>query len=159
MGQATFIDLSQTSRSGVPNINFQDAIESAAYNFPKAIAVGAGDWARGYGTSQSKGKLSSFLIYMPLLKPGLNGSIPINTSAKVKFGKEKIPIKLVFGGPSEASGTLFGLGVEMGSYRQLIRMDYHKFNPEHGGASGLKNDEISVWQDRDFHYHVRKWHQ
>ena len=45
----------------------------------------------------------------------------------------------------------------MGGSRQLIRMDYHRYNPGHGGASGLKPDEIAVWRDGDFHYHVRKW--
>ncbi|MEJ2743803.1 MAG: hypothetical protein P8176_15365 [Gammaproteobacteria bacterium] len=118
-----------------------------------------GDWGKGYSTSSKRHKLKSFLIYMPLLTPGSGGSIPIKTPAKVRFGKDKVPVKLVFGGPGGASGTLFGLGMEMGKKRKLVRMDYHRFNPGHGGSSGLKNYELSIWRDGNFHYHVRKWHQ
>lgn len=88
---------------------------------------------------------------------GARGEILIPTPAKISFGRFKVPLKLVFGGPRRASGTLFGLGVRMGGNRQLIRMDYHRYNSGHGGATGLKSDEIAVWRDGDFHYHVRKW--
>ena len=33
-------------------------------------------------------------------------------------------------------------------------MDYHRFNQEYGGATGIKNGEIAVLKDDNFHYHV-----
>ena len=94
---------------------------------------------------------------MPLLNSGAAGSTAIRTPAKVRFGNQKIPVKIVFGGPSKASGALFGLGMEMGKQRQLVRMDHHRFNEGHGGPTGLKGNELSIWRDGDFHYHVNKW--
>jgi hypothetical protein len=38
-------------------------------------------------------------------------------------------------------------------------MDYHPFNAGHGGAAGLKANELSVWRDDPFHYHVIRWSQ
>jgi len=158
MGQMTSFSPATAARSGIPNLNYQDAIESALYNMPKAIATGVSNWGKGYSKSKRKGKkLKGFLIYMPLISAGTSGAIPIRTPAKVRFGNKKVPVKLVFGGPAGASGTLFGLGMQMGSLRQLVRMDYHRFNSGHGGSTGLKGNEISVIKDNNFHYHVNKW--
>lgn len=99
-----------------------------------------------------------FLIYMPLLNAGAAGETAIKTPAKVRFGNEKIPVKIIFGGPGKARGSLFGLGMEMGGKRQLVRMDHHRFAENHGeGATGLKANELPVRRDGDFHYHVNKW--
>ena len=57
---------------------------------------------------------------MPLVTPAIGGAAAVPTPAKVKFGNKKVPVKLVFGGPRGASGQLSGLGVQMGSLRQLI---------------------------------------
>ena len=159
MGQATSFTATDAARSGIPNINFQDAIESAAYNMPKAIATGMGNWGKGYSKSRRRGqRLQSFLIYMPLLRAGGAGAIPIRTPARVRFGRERVPVSLVFGGGANHSGTLFGLGMRMGNVsRQLVRMDYHRFNAGHGGVSGLQQRELAVFRDNDFHFHVNKW--
>ncbi|WAU72730.1 hypothetical protein [Acinetobacter sp. TR11] len=42
----------------------------------------------------------------------------------------------------------------MGKDRQLFRMDYHSWNV---GATGVKNEEIHIFKDDPFHYHVMKW--
>ena len=129
---------------------------------PKAIATGMWDWGKGYSKSKRKGKkLKAFLIYMPLISKGKSGEAGgealVRTPAKVRFGNEKIPVKLVFGGSNDAAGTIFGLGMKMGVSRQLVRIDYHKFASNHGGETGLKGNEISVIKDNNFHYHVNKW--
>lgn len=104
-------------------------------------------------------KLNGFLIYMPLFVPGTGVRSTVPTGTKVRYKNIKVPIKLVFGGSANAAGQLFGIGAEMGKQRQLIRMDYHPFNAGHGGASGVKGGEISVWRDDPFHYHIRNWNQ
>lgn len=82
----------------------------------------------------------------------------ISTGAKIKFGNEKVPIKLVFGaGKKGASGQLFGLGMQMKNLRQLIRMDHHKAATGHGGENGAKARELGYWTDGDFHYHIMQW--
>ncbi|WP_159675658.1 hypothetical protein, partial [Andreprevotia sp. IGB-42] len=141
-------------------VNFSEAMENAAINLPRAIGIGVGDWAKGYVTSKEKGKkLTGFLIYMPLVMKGPGGGVAITTPAKVRFGQEKVPIKIVFGGPAGAAGQLTGIGMEMGSLRQLVRMDYHSWAPGHGGISGLQGGEMVNWVDGSFHYHVRFWNQ
>jgi RHS repeat-associated protein len=156
LGKAT--QIADTPRTGLPNIDYKAALRSATYNIPAAIATGIGNWSLGYQRSRRKGnKVKSFLLYMPLITSGIGGEITMPTPAKISFGRYKVPLKLVFGGPKKASGTLVGIGVNMAGNRQLIRMDYHKYNSGHGGTSGLKADEIAVWRDGDFHYHVRKW--
>jgi RHS repeat-associated protein len=160
MGQSTSINLNSQNYSLLPNVNFQDAIESATYNFPKAIGIGIGNWSKGYATTKQKhgaNSLKGFLLYMPLAVAGLP-SVAIPTPAKIKFGNVKVGIDLVFGSSnSNASGQLFGIGIDMAKKRQLVRMDYHTFNTGHGGASGVKLNEISVIRDGNFHYHVLKW--
>ncbi len=159
MGQATSLPSSALSRSGRPDANLQDAIESAAFNMPRAIATGMGNWGKGYSKSKRRGhKLRAFLIYMPLLRTGSGGSIPLKAPARVRFGKQRVPVNLVFGGPSDANGTLFGLGMHVGTFsRQLIRMDYHTFREGHGGVSGLQQRELAIIRDSNFHYHINKW--
>ncbi len=96
---------------------------------------------------------------MPIVTKGVAGQTAITTPAKITFAREKVPVKLVFGGPSNAAGQLTGIGMEMGSLRQLIRMDYHAWASGHGGAAGVQRGEIAAWPDGDFHYHVRDWGQ
>ncbi len=160
MGQTTLIPGSATQFSSIPNINISEAIESASYSFPKAIGTGIGNWSKGFARSKSRGGINSlkaFLLYMPITSAG-GPRLSVATPAKVRFGSRKVPIKLVFGSSSpRASGQLFGIGVDMGTKRQLVRMDYHEFNAGHGGATGLKGNEISVIRDGNFHYHVNKW--
>jgi RHS repeat-associated protein len=161
MGSGTTFTPADAVRSvGLNGVDFGEAFESAARNFPRAIATGIGDWSRGYSTSFQKGKrVTGALLYMPLVSAGIPGSIAVTTPARIRFGKEKVPLKLVFGGPGGASGTLGGVGLEMGSLRQLVRMDYHVFNAGHGGATGLKPNELAVIRDGSFHFHVNKWNQ
>ncbi|MTW09195.1 hypothetical protein GM658_01145 [Pseudoduganella eburnea] len=164
-GGASGIPTDYTGRSlGLAGINFGDAMESAAFNLPRAIGTGIGDWASGYAVSREKGKkLTGALVYMPLVTGGMLGNgkplAVIPTPAKVRFGPERGPVKLVFGGPVGADGQLSGIGLEMGITRQLVRMDYHPFNAGHGGAAGVQTGEIAVWRDGSFHYHVRRWNQ
>jgi RHS repeat-associated protein len=164
---------SSLTSTGSPNVDFKEALESFAENLPKAISTGIGNWSSGFESSAAKGdKLSAFLIYMPLPIAGIPQR-EIKTNTSVKLSKSKIPINLIFGAANaDASGQLFGLGVKMGINRQLIRMDFHgahgggpftvgsPSNPTgHGGVNGVKPNEVSVWADGSFHYHIRKWNQ
>ena len=82
---------------------------------PKVIATGMGNWGKGYSKPKKSGqRLRAFLIYMPLLSPGPSGAVPLRTPARVRFGKERVSVNLVFGGPPDANGTLFGLGMRRG---------------------------------------------
>jgi hypothetical protein len=65
-------------------------------------------------------------------------------------------VKIAFGGPADARGSLIGIGMEMGTAHQLVRMDAGALNPNHGNG-GVKGNELSVWSDKNFHYHVLKW--
>ncbi|WP_232826317.1 RHS repeat-associated core domain-containing protein, partial [Cyanothece sp. BG0011] len=161
MGQGTSITLhSPNYFQRPPGVNFREALESASYNFPRAIGTGLGNWSKGYATTKQKhgaNSLKAFLLYMPLTVAGLP-AVAVPTPAKVKFGKVKVPINLVFGSNNpNALGQLFGIGINMASKRQLVRMDYHTFNTGHGGAVGVRPNEISVIRDGSFHYHVLKW--
>ena len=49
--------------------------------------------------------------------------------------------------------------METKGHRQLMRVDYHRCNSGHGGATGLQTRELSVWMDGNYHYHVMSWHQ
>ena len=78
-----------------------------------------------------------------------------STGAKVGA----IPIKLVAGSFSPGKvGSLLGLGVAIGNNNlQLLRMDYHVFNKNHGGLKGLKDDELKVLHKGSYHMHVYRW--
>ena len=143
------------------SFDYQEAIQNFTYNLPGAIRSGIADWASGYSATKRKGgKLKGFLIYMPMFK-NLTGKTEktIPTGAKIRFGNEKVPIKLVYGAKNDASGQLFGLGMDMKITRQLIRMDHHTPAPDHGGEKGKKDYEINYWIDGNFHYHILKWNQ
>jgi RHS repeat-associated protein len=160
MGQATSFTEADASRSGIPSkneVDLEEALESAAFNIPKAIGVGITYWARGYMKTQKTSKITGFLLYMPLLTSGPEGVVPVPTPAKVRFASRKVPIKIVFGGPKKAYGSLIGIGVQMGSNRQLVRMDYHEWRDGHGGSKGKRGNEIRVWTDGNYHYHVMTW--
>lgn len=90
---------------------------------------------------------------MLLMAGGVGGEFNIPTPTRVRIGKDKVPVKIVFGGKSKGYSTLFGIGIEMPSNRQLIRMDYHV---EHKRRKD-KSNEITLIKDGNFHYHVRKW--
>lgn len=68
-----------------------------------------------------------------------------------------------FGKPRGNNKTeaIFGIGGEMSGDRQLFRMDYDPKgkNDGHGGAIGVKEDEIKVLRDKNssYHMHVYKW--
>ena len=143
------------------SFDYKEAIQNFTYNLPGAIGGGLADWASGYSSTKRKGgKLKGFLIYMPMFK-NLTGKTEktIPTGAKIRFGNEKVPIKLVFGAKNDASGQLFGLGMDMKITRQLIRMDHHTPAPDHGGKKKKKDSELNYWIDGNFHYHVLKWNQ
>ena len=146
-----------TSRIGRPNIDYKEAMRSASYTLPPAILFGMPNWTEGYTKSARRHTLKSFLLYVPLVKAGGIGSIALKTPIKIRFGRKNVPLKLVFGGPRKASGSIMGIGLEMGGLRQLIRMDYHQYAKGHGGASGKKPNEQAVWRDGNYHYHINKW--
>lgn len=89
----------------------------------------------------------------------------IPTPSKIQFGNEKIPLKLVFGArEDDAEGMLFGIGVNTltktvrnTKNKLFVRMDYHTWNQTHGGTDDIKTEEINVYKDDPFHYHVMKW--
>ena len=77
-------------------INFQDAAESLAMNAPRAIGVGLHNWVPGYIETRKSTRPTGFLIYMPMFSAGAGVTKSIASGAKIRFGNEKIPIKLVF---------------------------------------------------------------
>ena len=158
MGVVQGLSSADFGLNGSPTtIDYREAIESLTYNLPRAIGTGIGDWSIGYARTRQNSKVTGFLLYMPMFIPGNNNVKPISTGAKITFDRRKVPIKLVFGGPSGTSGQLFGLGMEMKGMRQLVRMDHHKPASGHGGANGIKANELAYWIDGSFHYHVNKW--
>ena len=165
MGVIQGLSASDFDINGHPSsasFDYQEAIQSFTYNLPRAIGVGISDWASGYSTTKRKGvKLKGFLIYMPMFNTHIgNTQKTIPKGAKIRFGNEKVPIKLVFGSNArKASGQLFGLGMDMKKTRQLIRMDHHTPAPDHGGKEGKKYNEIYYWVEGNFHYHILKWNQ
>ncbi|MBI0164981.1 RHS repeat domain-containing protein [Snodgrassella sp. M0351] len=164
MGVIQGLSASDFGINGHPSsesFDYQEAIQSFTFNLPRAICTGIGDWASGYSKTKRQGtKLKGFLIYMPMFKTQIeNTQKTIPTGAKIRFGNEKVPIKLVFGAEKKgARGQLFGLGMQMKNLRQLIRMDHHTPAPDHGGKKGLKPKELGYWIDGDFHYHIMQWH-
>ncbi len=89
-----------------------------------------------------------------------------HAQAQFRLGKVNgHPVKLSFGfgkqGGNNKTGAIFGIGVEMSGDRQLFRMDYDPKgkNDGHGGAIGVKKDEIKVLRDKNssYHMHVYKW--
>jgi RHS repeat-associated protein len=148
----TAVDLSSAWPASGSRVNFSDAAEAFVQESRKAIGTGIGNWAAGYVTSTTKGsKLTGYVIYMPTFGP--LPSRTVGTGFKIN-GNE---IKLGFGGPGGNFGSLAGIGVIMGSERQLYRMDYHPFNSGHGGSLGIKGHEIAVWQRNPYHFHVYNW--
>lgn len=141
-------------------VDIKEAIESAAFYVPRSIMVGVWDWTVGYINSSKGGaKITSFFLGMPMPVKGL-GEMNIPTGINVDFLNYKVPMRLKFGSKKKkAWGQLIGFGATMKIDRQLIRMDYHVFDPKHGGDEGLKGYEIAVLKDRNFHYHVMKWNQ
>ncbi|MBH2029090.1 MAG: RHS repeat-associated core domain-containing protein [Moraxellaceae bacterium] len=166
VGEATILNGDDTKYSGLPKkhgnngtpVDFSEAAESFALNLPRVVGTGIGNWEKGYLSSKkNRNKLTAFLIHMPIVsKLPSTISIKVPTPARVTVGSQKVPVKLEFGGPKGAEGQLFGIGVSMGKDRQLFRMDYHEW---HGTKTGPTGDEISVWRDGNYHYHVRQWNQ
>ncbi|WP_157784843.1 hypothetical protein, partial [Snodgrassella alvi] len=118
MGVIQGLSASDFEINGHPSsasFDYQEAIQNFTYNLPGAIRSGIADWASGYSTTKRQGiKLKGFLIYMPMFKkqPGQSQKT-IPTGAKIRFGNEKVPIKLVFDAKGKASGQLFGLDMDM----------------------------------------------
>ena len=164
MGVIQGLSASDFEINGHPSsasFDYKEAIQSFTFNLPRAIGTGIGDWASGYSKTKRQGtKLKGFLIYMPMFKTQIvNNQKTIPTGAKIRFGNEKVPIKLVFGAEKKgARGQLFGLGMQMKNLRQLIRMDHHTPAPDHGEKKGLKPKELGYWIDGDSHYHIMQWH-
>ena len=98
---------------------------------------------------------------MPLTAGGLPTSEFIVTApTKINFGRnKKVPLKLIFGNNDPThQGTVAGIGIEMGGRKNLLRMDYHDPHNDRGNnSSGIRNDEIAVPNDGNFHYHIMKW--
>ena len=82
-----------------------------------------------------------------------------NIPTGLKVGKHKV--QLVAGG--KGSGRMMGIGVRMGNKnKQFMRMDFHAFSPFHGnkggtGARPKPADELDVWADPPFHFHVLQY--
>lgn len=120
-------------------VDIKEAVQSAAFYVPRAVMIGVWDWATGYISSSKGGaKITSFFINMPMVVGGL-GEVSVPTGVKVEFLKEDVPIRLKFGSKNKkASGQLIGFGATMKVDRQLVRMDYHSFNPGHGGGRWIE---------------------
>lgn len=148
------------SRTAVNFAVTQELLKSASFNLPATVGVGieSGNWVKGYEAAVARGtKLKSIIIYAPLIA-GIPIQAVINTPASVRLGNLKVPIRLAIGSPiGSASGSIVGYGVEQGPLRQLARLDFHFPDPRHGGIDGVRGNEIAVWADGSFHYHVLKW--
>lgn len=69
-------------------------------------------------------------------------------------------VKLIAGG--KQSTRLLGVGLELGQNHQFFRMDLGLVAKGHGGGyrGGLpstKSNELAVWNDAPFHFHVMKY--
>lgn len=84
-------------------------------------------------------------------------STPISSKIPTSVKINGVPLKIVVG--SKKIGMLTGIGVHMGSERQLFRMDWHTWRSSHGNKSGLGvgGNELAAWPEGNFHYHVNKW--
>lgn len=127
----------------------REAVNSLGRNFKKILSRSFVPWSAWLTLNYRKVK--GLLLYMP--NPGLsNKTLPIKTGLKIG----RLPVSLVFGGKNK-SGTVFGVGflapggAGKDQARQVWRMDFHKFH-----NAPLKSDELAVWRDDPFHYHVMK---
>lgn len=102
-------------------------------------------------------KLTAYIVYLPTFMMAGSATFPSGFSVG---GKQ---VRVGVGGPSDKFGSLLGIGVHMGSERQLWRMDPFPVDPNHGnGAStgtglGVALGELAVLKRSGYHTHVYKW--
>lgn len=128
----------------------------------QAISIGSAKWLAGATKDHSKGRrIQSYLIYLANFIP-LGREVALSTGLKIG----KLPVRLVAGSSRlDGSGGLVGIGLQVGRNRtnsvsdnyQLFRMDWHGLDPSHGGASGLRSQEIAILHKNSYHTHVYDW--
>jgi hypothetical protein len=113
-------------------------------------------WTPGLLADITTGKkLNAILIYFPTpLKTPKVVNIPTGINIR------GLKVELVAGGRST---RLIGLGLQVGTKdKQFMRMDIGGAHPKHGnlagtGAMPIANDELAVWDDLPFHFHVMQY--
>jgi hypothetical protein len=137
---------SPQDRSDAPLAFMTMATEGMALALPK--------WTAGYIVTRRTAKLSASAVYLPTFA-SLRSKL-ITTGSKING----IPLKVGFGGPwlpdkkYYAHQSMGGLGLEMDGEHSLLRMDWHKLSPTHGGAAGVQAGEIKVIERPPYHMHV-----
>lgn len=147
----------------------EDVIDNFELNAQRILSSGANpvhpfSWPVGIAARYARGqRISALLIYMPSPKKSSNGGF-VRTGLKIG----KLPVKLRFGGDKAASsaggtrvlggGVMFGSKATGGVEQQLFRMDVGNLHPGHGNPANTgakpKANEIAIWDDLPFHYHV-----
>ncbi len=135
------------------DFTFSEIAEEFLVLTQAGIRRGVAEWTIGYGATRGRGtKLKAYILYMPSFFWTPQRSPTVGSIN----GK---PVKLSFGssgkGPSGGDRekvSLMGLGVEMGSKRQLLRMD-----PGPVRHNEDKSKEIDILPGIYTHMHVYKW--
>jgi RHS repeat-associated protein len=146
-----------SSSKNVVRFTSRQAVESLENNLPHILSRSFVPWSKWLGSPYGK-HLKGLLLYLP--NPGfLPLSEPIPTGLKLG----KLPVLLQLGGKTKKT-SLIGVGVlapkvpHADKRQQIWRMDYHRMYDQHGGSGkNMANpNEIAVWEDNPFHYHVMK---
>jgi hypothetical protein len=97
--------------------------------------------------------------YAGLLHPSVR-SLLAESNLPTGINIRGLKVELVAGGKST---RLIGLGLQVGTKdKQFMRMDIGGAHPKHGnpagtGAKAKPNDELDVWDDFPFHFHVMQY--
>jgi RHS repeat-associated protein len=156
LGGELSLDDWKNTLSGTEGLSLHSAGSAFLQLSMTALGIGSPNWIAGLtGDILKGGKLKNYLIYLPSFIP-LSKRTRISTGIKIGG----VPLKLVDGDGGAKSGGLMGIGMSVGNAdHQLFRMDYHRFNPGHGGATGLQSSELAVLKSGNYHMHVYKWNK
>jgi RHS repeat-associated protein len=138
-----------TFKHQAAELTFGEVADNLARNLPFITGHAAGPWSAWLGLNVKNVK--GLIVSLP--NPGLSAQIPIPTGLRVG----KLPVLLLAGGKTRAF-SLLGIGLHapgmkgVDKYQQVWRMDFHPMHSTH--TSPREGDEIAVWQDQPFHYHV-----
>jgi hypothetical protein len=150
-----------------------DVIDNFEHNSHRILSAGVNpvhplSWPVGMAARYARGqRISALLIYMPSPKNTSRNGL-VRTGLRIG----RLPVMFRFGGTKTASskggtrvlggGVMFGSRATGGIEQQLFRMDYDPkgLHPGHGNPPGVltgateKANEIDIWDDGPFHYHV-----
>lgn len=97
-------------------------------------------------------RIESFAIFLP----NIFGTAPM-LQPRLRIGR--LDISLVSGGPTGKLGQLIGAGFQIAGKRgrnpfQIWRMDIHPFHKDKTHRGRTAKNEVAVWEDDPFNYHV-----